>query len=96
MQWQKPVEIGPGVGFEICLDAQRRLWWRLAILSPLQEMTIYSEEKILSTGVVDAFVGDVPIVNTFGVYITYDDGSVCIPARAADGGVYFCTPIEEV
>jgi len=93
MQWQHPVEIGPGVGFQIALDEQRRLWWRLVILSNLH--SIYSEEKVLAYDVITAQVADVPMVNNFGIYITYNDGSVCVPARVANGGVYFLSPIEE-
>lgn len=94
MEWQPPVEIGPGVGFQVRLDEARRCWWRLVILSNLH--SIYSEERVLTTNVVHVEVHDVPMVNTFGIYVTYDDGSVCIPARVANGGVYFVTPIHEI
>lgn len=94
MQWQRPVEVGPGLGFQVALDAQGRCWWRLVILSSLH--TIYSDEHLLTTGAIDAFVGDCPLVNTFAVYLTYPEGSSAILARVGHGGVYFCSPIEEI
>lgn len=94
MEWQSPVEVGPGLGFQVRVDEQGRCWWRL-VIHTFGENYIESEERVLATDVLTAFVGDVPFVNSFGIYITFSDGSAVIPARIANGGVYFQSIVRE-